>query len=61
MEKLKQWELPNNTKVEIQPGEFATFLEMDGMYAKWDLGGKFKIGNYDIIYKEKGKYKAFNK
>ena len=47
---MKQWQIPNNSKVEISKGLFYTFLKMDGMYAKWkDNKDRFKIGNYEEL------------
>jgi predicted DNA-binding protein len=31
---MEQWELPNNTIVKLPDGKLATFLKMDGMYAR---------------------------
>jgi len=57
MEKyLKQWELPNNSKVKLLDGTFATYLRMDGMYAKWDNKGEFQTGNFDKLKKEEDYY-----
>ena len=57
--KLKQWELPNNTEVILEDGSVATFLKMDGMYAKWNHDGEFKTGNFAAILQgEDGKYYA---
>jgi hypothetical protein len=44
---MKQWELKNNSKVEIPDGRIVTFLKMDGMYAKWDDNGELKTGNFE--------------
>lgn len=44
---MKQWELKNNSKVELPNGQIAVFVKMDGMYAQWRLDGKLKIGNYE--------------
>ena len=43
---LKQWELPNNSKVMLPDGTTITFKGMDGMYAHWEQDGKLKIGNF---------------
>lgn len=55
---LKQWELPNYSKVKLPNGEFATFIKMDGMYGKWDIGGKMVIGNYLKFKKAEGYYEV---
>jgi len=55
---LKQWELPNNSKVELPDGTIATFLNMDGAYAHWDVDGKLQIGNFNEFIKEDGIYKV---
>jgi len=55
MKTLKQWELPRNSRVKLPDGKMATFLGMDGLYAKWDLNGEFKMGNYEKFIK-KGDY-----
>jgi hypothetical protein len=57
-EALKQWELENNSEVELPDGVKATFLKMDGMYAHWDLQGELAIGNYDSFVKTKTGYKV---
>lgn len=50
---LKQWELDNNSKVELPDGSISTFLKMDGMYAHWDNG---VIGNFNefVLSDKKG-------
>lgn len=58
---MKQWELPNNTVVELPDGTLATFLKMDGMYAHWDIGGELQIGNYDNIERVDGVFKVVPK
>lgn len=55
---MKQWELPNNSKVKLPDGSFATYLKMDGMYAKWDKDGEFLTGNYENLEKEEDYYKV---
>jgi len=55
---MKQWELTNNSKVELPDGSFATFLKMDGMYAKWDKDGEFLTGNYDTFEETEFGYKV---
>lgn len=48
---MKQHELPNNSKVKLPSGSFATFKKMDGMYAQWEENGEFKIGNFEEFEK----------
>jgi len=55
---LKQWELENNSTVELPSGKRVTFLKMDGMYAKWDDNGEFKTGNFDEFEKTHSGYKV---
>ncbi len=55
---LKQWELKNNSRVELLDGTLVTFLKMDGMYAKWDDDGRFKTGNFDNFKKTDFGYKV---
>lgn len=44
---MKQYELKNDSIVELSNGKRVTFLKMDGMYAKWDDEGEFKTGNFE--------------
>lgn len=55
---LKQHELPNGCTCILPDGTEATFVKMDGMYATWDDGGEFKIGNYKSFIREGNKYKV---
>lgn len=55
---MKQWELPNNSKVHLPNGTTATFLYMDGMYAKWDVNGKRKTGNFEAFEATEDGYKV---
>lgn len=55
---MKQWQLPNNSKVKLPDGTFVTFLKMDGMYAKWDNNGEFQTGNFEKFEKENDYYKV---
>ena len=57
---MKQWELPNNSKVKLPDGRMITFVKMDGVYAHWDVGGVLKIGSYKEFgfEKEGGYYKV---
>ncbi len=55
---LKQWELPNNSIVTLPDGSKATFLKMDGIYAKWDQDGEFKTGNFDAFEQVGDEYKV---
>lgn len=55
---MKQWELENNSKVELPDGTFAIFIKMDGLYAKWDVQGEWKTGNYEAFEKTKDGYKV---
>jgi len=57
-ETMKQWELKNNSKVELPDGQIATFVRMDGMYAQWELKGKLLIGNYEDFKKTDFGYKV---
>lgn len=57
-EKLKQWQLPNNSKVRLSDGTEITFLKMDGMYAKWDQEGRFATGNFEAFEKRDGYYQV---
>jgi hypothetical protein len=52
MKTYKQWELPNKSKVKLEDGTIATFLKMDGMYAKWDVNGEVLTGNFEKFIKE---------
>jgi hypothetical protein len=53
MKTYKQWELPNKSKVKLEDGTIVTFLKMDGMYAKWDVGdGYLMTGNFEKFIKE---------
>lgn len=45
--KFKQWQLKNNSIVELIDGRKIKFIKMDGAYAHWDLEGRLKIGNYE--------------
>lgn len=55
---LRQWELPNNSVVTLPDGTTAIFLKMDGMYAKWDVDGELKTGNFDEFEETEGGYRA---
>ena len=54
---LKQWELKNNSEVELSDGTRVTFLKMDGMFAHWEENGKRKIGNFNAFVKTDYGYK----
>jgi hypothetical protein len=58
---MKQWELPNNSLVQLPGGKKVTFLKMDGMYAQWDVDGKVKIGNFAAFEKTDFGYKVVEK
>ncbi len=45
----KQWEIPNNSRVVLKDGTEAIYLKMDGMYAKWDVNGDMKTGNFEKL------------
>lgn len=55
---MKQWQLKNNSKVQLPDGKIVTFLKMDGMYAKWNDNGEFKTGNFDEFEKTDFGYKV---
>lgn len=55
---IKQWDLKNNSIVELPDGSRVTFLKMDGMYAHWDKNGKQKIGNFKDFEKTNFGYKV---
>ena len=61
MKELRQWELPNNSSVTLADGSKAVFLHMDGMYAKWDVDGELKTGNFEAFEKIEGGYKVVEK
>ena len=56
MTTLKQWELPNKSKVILRDGQEVTYLKMDGMYAQWNVNGQLKTGNFKEFKKEGDKY-----
>jgi hypothetical protein len=58
MKTYKQYELPNNSKVQLPDGEIVKFLKMDGMYAQWEQKGKLAIGNFESFILEDGVYKV---
>ena len=57
---MKQWELPNSSKVKLPDGTFVKFLKMDGMYAKWDNNGEFQTGNFSGFKKVDDYYEVIS-
>lgn len=55
---MKQWELENNSKVKLPDGTIATFIKMDGKYARWNKNGRIKIGNFEDFEKTKFGYRV---
>ena len=55
---MKQWELKNNSVVELPDGTLATFVKMDGRYAQWDQNGELKIGNFEDFDQTESGYKV---
>jgi hypothetical protein len=53
-----QWELENNSSVELPDGTIVIYLKMDGMYAHWDVDGELQIGNYSVFEKTETGYKV---
>lgn len=51
MKTLKQWQLKNNSEVELPDGERVKFKKMDGMYAQWEQNGNIKIGSFEKFEK----------
>lgn len=61
MKTYHQWELKNDSIVELPDGTRATFVAMDGMYAKWIQNGEHKIGNFEKFEKTDFGYKVKTK
>lgn len=62
---IKQWNIPNNSKVILPSEEEVVFLKMDGMYAKWAVtdpvtgDSQMATGNFDGFEKvEDGVYRV---
>ena len=58
---MKQWQLKNNSKVELPSGKMVDFLKMDGMFAKWDVDGEMQTGNFDEFEQTENGYKVVEK
>jgi hypothetical protein len=55
---MKQHELKNNSEVELPDGKRVKFIKMDGMYAKWDVDGELKTGNFEEFEETEFGYKV---
>lgn len=53
---MKQWELPEGSTVILKDGSEAKFIGMDGLYAKWEVDGELKIGNFEELEEKDGKF-----
>lgn len=58
---IRQWDLKNNSIVELLNGDRVKFLKMDGMYAHWEsTDDVINIGNFEEFEETDFGYKVFS-